>query len=400
MQHVIFEIEYWKDGKTKLYYFDEKLQQKEDEVTVGFCLAKFYVTSEKCPDVESIPNYIKKIISHELEIAEHFQCVNLKYVRHTARRIARQILYDIFKNLHGTEHVLFDSEWDLYEIKTDGALIYSDQKYQEFTGFSQFDINSKYPAIYLDDDFQFPIRKGKVVKLPDDIRDIDTDECAFYEIHVKTEKCGRIFKKNIDNVYTNYDLKSIQRHKLEHEFLCDEYYKYENKDCINLAFFLKKTVDKLYELKKAGNLFAKEILNCIWGTLCQAYIINVLESSPQWKQFKDNNRIKINGWHRELKYAEYYSIERPFKFTFGRMKPFILSYARYTISKDIRKIMLLGYKVIRVHTDSILTDIDEKTFNDKVHRIGKELGDYKNEINKIDPKQIYVMKNVNSICPK
>lgn len=397
-QPALYVIE-WHDKQIEKVYFNDKLKEIEKPENISdFYTLEFYTTSKKYKRTE-LKDFIKKLMSDREELDEQLDLdLNVHRVtsnydtqihRLCALTMAKQVSYNIFKNLHGAKQVLFDEEFDKYISKcTTGALMYSEEC--EFSEYNSMDINSMYPSIYLDDDFQFPIAQGKVEPF-----DKIDNKLAFYKVKVNSQQCGKFIRKNETNIYTSNDLKAFKLHNIDYTFLSKDRYVYDESVCIRPSFFLKKTIEELFEMKCNGSFLAKEITNKIWGSLSQEFYHNIKQSDPQFEKFLKENRVR--EWHPELKYTEFYDVSRPFKTTLCRIKCFILSYARLQISGYVKKIIDMNYDVIRIHTDSITTDMPVRRFNKYICTVGRGLGDFKAEVDKIDPNKKYHQKNINKV---
>lgn len=125
----------------------------------------------------------------------------------------------------------------------------------------------------------------------------------------------------------------------------------------------------LYKLKKSSSL-AKEILNSLWGKLCSSYKKTITS--------KDDSKINIDKFNIDRvemdtddNFIYHLKYKVPFKYSWAKMKPFILAYGRSKLLKKANK-GNLKY-IVRIHTDSI-------TFNKRLNiKTGNELGEYKVE---------------------
>ena len=353
----------------------------------------FYVDGKKTPR-NMLRSFLADSVRHYDEVEQELEMKgNFKFCHKHPRLMTRELLFHLFRNLHNTSSVQFGEEFEIYQKKSEGALIWSAEP-GVFTNCNSFDYNSHYPSIYLKPDFRFPVRQGKYEEFTDE-KNLSLDELAFYNIHVETEKVGHVFKKNSSNVYTNYDLQALKHHNIAYKFTEKRRYVYEASSCISTRFFLKKTIDKLFEMKKKGNVYAKEIMNSIWGTMSQLYLIKCNMNSPTYSDLRNTN--EVYEFHPIAKYVEFYSVKRPFKFSLSRIKPFILSRARLDISKAVKKVKDEGYEIIRIHTDCVVCNMSSSAFDKKVAPISDNMGDFKVELKKIDPKKTYAMENVNCI---
>ena len=124
---------------------------------------------------------------------------------------------------------------------------------------------------------------------------------------------------------------------------------YYSKDkLMNGAFLFKRYVEELYVMKKGKVKGAKDMLNVLWGALCETnnykywadsdFELNI-DDSKITKFSSDNNCINVSC----IPYKKNY-----YKTNWARIKPFVLSYARSAMYFRYRKYESL---VVRLHTD-------------------------------------------------
>jgi hypothetical protein len=121
--------------------------------------------------------------------------------------------------------------------------------------------------------------------------------------------------------------------------------------------------EKTTEIKEKckGNLLAKHIRSSLWGSLVKMKKSYYTEDEFSVLDVDDDGTSKYYPIDETLFYKnnrlnrrfECIEIEKPYKSSFGRLKPFILSLSRFVVGNTIIKNGLID-KVIRVHTDGIV----------------------------------------------
>jgi hypothetical protein len=247
-----------------------------------------------------------------------------------------------------------------------------------------YDINSSYPYIFQSQDFKFPIGEGNY-KTVDKI-----EGYGFFKITVKTDNDFTLFKVNEESDWcTHIDIMKLDNIGYEYELIKTENnaYIYDESVLINSSLIFKKFINAMYDLKTEGNGLSKQCINCIWGKLTQPRTLTTQLTKESLEQFDDC--IKII--HPKLGTIVYYDKKQPYKTGYARMKPFILAMGRYNLSKVCFEVIKKGYKIVRVHTDSILTNMKPDEFS-KIATIGNEIGQWKID-KKIDSNCEYEVKN-------
>jgi hypothetical protein len=128
---------------------------------------------------------------------------------------------------------------------------------------------------------------------------------------------------------------------------------YYSKDkLMNGAFLFKHYVNDLFELKANGVTGSKILLNLLWGALCQTNTYRIRADSETEREIGDADiqNIYINNGYFHVKCVRH--CDQYFKTNFGRIKPFVLSYARCQMYFKFRKYEDI---IVRMHTDGFMT---------------------------------------------
>jgi hypothetical protein len=145
---------------------------------------------------------------------------------------------------------------------------------------------------------------------------------------------------------------------------------YTKDKLMNGAYLFKTYIDELYELKQQKVKGSKDLLNVLWGALVESEHYNhFIEQEEECKV--DDARITRIIVDNKIRIKCIYRKKKQFKTNWGRIKPFVLAYARSRMFFSFRKFEPL---VIRMHTDSLVM----KEKNDEL-KTGPELGNLKYE---------------------
>ena len=267
--------------------------------------------------------------------------------------IVKKILYEISEKILHSTHVTDKVELQFINGASHGGYIYC-QKGEYDGGFTSYDINSEYPSIMKTKKFKFPIKGGRPELISQD--KIDRKQIGIYKIKITSTVDPAKFKKFSDgyDYYTNYDLKDLHRLKYTYEIdMKSEYnaFLYNDDDCVTGKELFGEYIDILYEIKLNKYKNIKKVLNMLWGEACSSKKTKV--PIEQMNRYKPEDFISFNHETDTLYLRD---SEQPYNWTFCRMKPFLLSSGRSKIGKIAFVIQEDGYKVIKIHTDSILTN--------------------------------------------
>ena len=229
--------------------------------------------------------------------------------------------------------------------------------WENFTGdVNIFDINSRYPHVMQKSTNMFPIKAG-TWKTIDSIQ--EKPEYGIYRCIISkvTNEKYKFFVFNSDDHYTHLDIIMAQGYGLKIELICDgkANFLHYPKDClVSGQLLFKKYVDDLYPLKLQKVKGAKLLLNILWGALteCKTYKKTVDYDVPF-----DLSGCEIKKLEASDKLRTHFTkmTEQQFKTNYGRIKPFLLAFARNQFYFSFRK---WEHLVVRMHTDSLyLTEV-------------------------------------------
>jgi hypothetical protein len=216
----------------------------------------------------------------------------------------------------------------------------------------------------------FPIKSGEF-KTIDNLD--DNLEFGIYRCEIGPVAIMKFFKFNPKHYYTHIDVMSAKKQGLSIKLIQDgspNALIYTKDKLMNGSFLFKKYVTELFELKSSGVKGAKDLLNILWGSLCE---MNYYKSNNDYDE--DNNISEAEVKHItsdedgiKLKYIFYRN--GFYKTNYARIKPFVLAYGRSDL------LMFKEYEdlIVRIHTDGFY--LKEKPTNIKT---GSNLGYLKYE---------------------
>ena len=243
-----------------------------------------------------------------------------------------------------------------------------------------YDINSRYPHVMQKSTNMFPIKAG-TWRTIDSIQ--DKPEYGIYRcvISKSTNDKYKFFVFNSDDHYTHLDVIMALAYGLNIKLISDgkPNFLYYPKDClVSGQLLFKKYVDDLYPLKLRKVKGAKLLLNILWGALCETktykktvdYDIPFDLSGCNIKKLEASDKLRTQFTKMN---------EQQFKTNYGRIKPFLLAFARNQFFFSFRKWEDL---IVRMHTDSIAMTEVPSDMHPPSEKLGclKFEGDYKVEI--------------------
>lgn len=278
-----------------------------------------------------------------------------------------------------------ESNW--LEEASMGAIMFA----QQYAGPAwKSDICSQYPSIMKNVRNRFPIKRGKFRKL-------DTLET---QVKVGIYKCkisptnifgetNRFFRYNKFNKYTNIDIILARQMCLDVELINESpnalIYEYE--DCIAGSQLFGTYVDMLFDLKQNYDCkYAKNILNVLWGKLCERKTKSKTFDMSQESAELDSKYEVLSIRPKDDKLlVEYYDETDIYESRYARIKPFIPAMGRRLLYQYAEKVGLEN--IVRVHTDGMISREKPNI------KYGTSMGELKNE-GYCDYCIVYNVKNV------
>ena len=271
-------------------------------------------------------------------------------------------LFDRLTKFINPEPILQD-EAEFIKLSSFSALIYS-EKYQG--ELFQYDVKSLYPYIMTSTTLKFPIKRGefRFYKTFGDFIEYGIYRCKVEKS--EDENINKLFKLNFNNYYTSVDLSNAQTLGLKYNLIIDDKpnFLYWSRDkTITFYEVFENYVSILFPLKEGKVKKAKNILNILWGALCEVdkrkqYITTEfkINDDEEIVELYPSNKEELNHVIKTTKLNNYY------KTNFARICPFVIAQGRRHMAQ-----LLLPHKenVKRILTDGFLINkrIDVKPSN-------------------------------------
>lgn len=218
----------------------------------------------------------------------------------------------------------------------------------------QYDINSFYPSM-MKSSMTFPTKKGTFIKA-ETKKQGHTYSYGIYR--VKVEDLNEKFVQKRKNEYwTHYDLNRAIQTGAKVSLIEDgeaNTLMYDPTTRVKAVGLFRTMIERLYTLKKKGCKTAKEILNCIWGTLCQKNTItkthgNDDEEILNFRELK-NAYLKLKGrFVSGIMKEEMYT----YKTAYARLGVFLTAFGRVKLSKVVEPFLT---NIHYVNTDGFVSD--------------------------------------------
>jgi hypothetical protein len=226
-------------------------------------------------------------------------------------------------------------------------------------------------------------------------------KCIITGTEIKQTIDPALFKVNPHNIYTHVDLQTASKLEYGIELIISEnepnFLYYKDEDLMTGYELFGELIHHLYNLRanaKSSNAkkFIKNIISSGWGMLSQIETKNIhytlgddVDIPKGFVMFSDTCE-PFDITKRTMKIM---NIEKPYKTRYARIKPFLFSYTRNFLAREI---MPYREDVVRIHTDGIYI---KKSCKHNIP-VGQDLGDWKIELD-----NVYIqIENVNVIHKK
>lgn len=264
-----------------------------------------------------------------------------------------------------------------------GAIMYTRSAFGEvpgdeelaYEGFARLlDVNGQYPSVMANARNSFPISKPTYKKVTKDTMKIAGEKGKAYfpygiykAVVSKSNNDNDLrFRFNADNTYTHIDLTRAEKLGLKIDpvdadinvALYDQTSRRNGADLF--ANYINYLVKLIAECKlKASKKSLKIIRNALWGYLGKRKTLIVTRKNDDDEFELLSNFVMTSYDPDEHKCIHGYISNKLYLTPFGRVCPFVTSYAREQINQIIDK---CPEKIVRVHTDSILVIDPEAKF--------------------------------------
>ena len=198
--------------------------------------------------------------------------------------------------------------------------------------------------------------------------------CTFTKLVIKSTH--DYFNTTPDNYYNTYHVEQLKILGMKYEIIGEFKYKYGSP--IRSCEIFRATMRKLFELKKYGNRYAKEVMNNFYSSLSQKKELRIpIEDYNMNGRNHDASRVVNVDLQNGLITLE--SDTKPFKHKLGRIQSFTLAYARLTMIQILLLVEKRGYKIYQCNTDGFITNCKPHVMNTKIWDISTDMGDLKVE---------------------
>jgi hypothetical protein len=263
-------------------------------------------------------------------------------------------------------------ESEFLEHSKFGAIIYG----TEYSGPAhKADFVSMYPSTMAHPQMYFPIKRGTFQKLT--VREFMEYSHVYgiYRCIITSTIDKRLFRINPQNFYTHIDIQTALRLDYDIQLIEDgkpNALTWERNQLVTGNQYFGEFVKTVFDLKHRKIPFAKEILNILWGSLCEIKKMSqvIKPDSPEFN-VGDSRKIliikQLNDTDILIQYVSTFSI---YATAHARIAPFLLARGRYLISKAITPFV---NDVVFVHTDGWIQKSKPNI------KYGTNLGDIRDE---------------------
>lgn len=237
------------------------------------------------------------------------------------------------------------------------------------------DIVSCYSSIMRQQKFCFPIKRGTFKQLTnDEFKQLPYFAYGIYRVQIK--KFDPKLLRIKGEYATHFDLTRAKELGYEIKLIQDNkpnFLDYSGANVKADGRVFQQMIDELVPLKKKyGKEFPliKQLLNILWGALCQRRTIHVFANENNNYQLKKNENLEEIKDMGNYVIAKTSTKNKQFVTPFARLGPFLLARSRCLMSHLIEK----HYDdVVRVYVDGIITTkkiVLEKVDNRKLENLG------------------------------
>ena len=330
------------DGETVSVMTRQEYETKRDEFTHLMVWKDFTPQSNKM-DISDAYHYYHEIADELKEASSGkfnmYRCPTLK-------NIALNYFYDLTKSIQPEDISNNEAKW------INAASAHAVTYWQPYKGqIHAFDVNSRYPHVMQKSTNMFPVKAGKwrtINKIE------EKPEFGVYRCRItkKDDKPYKFFVFNDQNHYTHLDVLVALTYGLHVELVIDDqpnFLHYPKNCLISGSYLFGRYVETIYELKAKGVKAAKPLLSMLWGALSEK---KIFKQTTDMTETVDLSGRDITRLQTDTVIRTHYTKhdESQFRTNYGRIKPFVLAYARSQNYFSFRKWEDL---IMRMHTDSL-----------------------------------------------
>lgn len=256
-----------------------------------------------------------------------------------------------------------ESTW--IDAAKSGGLIWANESPVELETACQYDINSFYPSLLTRQAFSIPVGEGTfkhIAELPPDFALYGLYKCHISSANtLNAANTNEWFKfkstiNSANSIYTHYDINIARKLGMTVTMSTASPNVLLFEERVPARSVFKPFVDYIYDLRKtvpdATKPRVKKIMNCLWGGLC-----------AKRKTKVDMNKVNVLDLEgRSVTHIEPFgdsllvTVERNenrYKTSYARMLPFITSYGRHIMFKELHP---FKDSIHRIHTDGFIAD--------------------------------------------
>lgn len=241
----------------------------------------------------------------------------------------------------------------------------------------KYDFCSMYPSSLARQSNMFPIKRGEFLRLTEEeFNNPAPPKFGIYRCIIEENEkpeIQKLFRYNNHNYYAVKDVITARRLNLKVSLIQDDqpnFLYYSTEKCLTGSQLFKEFVDTVFPLKQKYKL-GKQILNCLWGALCQMNRKHHKMGTADAYEVRDDCVIdSLTPYDDENIMITYHEQNNLYANRYARIEPFVLSNGRYLLYSTMKD---HHEKLVYVHTDGVICDrkLDIKT--------GDKLGDLKFE---------------------
>lgn len=256
-----------------------------------------------------------------------------------------------------------ESTW--IDAAKSGGLIWANELPVELETACQYDINSFYPSLLTRQAFSIPVGEGTfkhIAELPPDFALYGLYKCHISSANnpSNTNKWFKFKSANTINsantIYTHYDINIARKLGMTVTMSTASPNVLLFEERVPARSVFKPFVDYIYDLRKtvpdATKPRVKKIMNCLWGGLCAKRKTKVDMNKVNVLDLEGRSVTHIEPFGNSLLVTVERN-ENRYKTSYARMLPFITSYGRYVMFKEL---MPFKDSIHRIHTDGFIAD--------------------------------------------
>jgi len=297
--------------------------------------------------------YNKLIVIFDTLKKETNGIINM-YKTGSIKNTALDIFNRFCKCVNTPEPILQDEALWIQEASKGAILVWA----ENYEGpMYKYDVKSMYPYIMTLMTNKFPVKRGEFKKI-DKIEEFI--QFGIYRCRIeksKDENINKLFKFNKKGYYTSNSLNHAKKLSLKIELIQDEkpnFLYYSGDKTLKFGEVFGDYVDFMFSLKEKNIPLSKDILNRLWGALCEKVKIKLNDKKRLIiDDDEEINELKPLLGNEDIDYVYVNKINERYKTTFARLCPFLLSKGR-SYACDL----MIEHKehIHRINVDGFITD--------------------------------------------